>query len=375
MLQQTHPGLPAHWYYDPQHFAREMSAIWQQQWICVGRESDWPESGSYQVIPIGEQNILVLRSESAELKAFHNTCRHRGSVLCEQASGQLQQGRIVCPYHAWTYDLEGRLQRTPRRVETEDFDASGYSLYGVALQTWGGFVFISLAESPKCSLAEFLGQEVSALQNWPLDKLQLAHREAHEVASNWKIFWENFLECYHCPGIHPELCRLVPMYSQGFNSPEDFEALGRELPTPAGRFLREGAETWAEDGVSGLPLIDGPTEAERALGMIFVTLIPTMFVVAHQDYVRSVRVMPLGPETTRLTIDWLLPASSMNAEPALISKMTNFSRQVVKEDARACELNQQGLRSSRHQQGVLMPQEHDVLGFNNWVRELLGEAL
>lgn len=375
MLQQTHPGLPAHWYYDPQHFAREMGALWQQQWICVGRESDWPESGSYQVIPIGEQNILVLRSGSAELKAFHNTCRHRGSVLCEQASGQLQQGRIVCPYHAWTYDLHGKLQRTPRRVETADFDPSGYSLYEVALQSWGGFVFISLAETPKLSLAEFLGQEVSALQNWPLNKLQVAHREAHEVASNWKIFWENFLECYHCPGIHPELCRLVPMYGQGFNSPEDFEAVGRELPTPAGRFLREGAETWAEDGLSGLPLIEGPTEAERALGMIFVTLIPTMFVVAHRDYVRSVRVMPLGPETTRLTIDWLLPESSMNADAALIRRMTNFARQVVKEDARACEMNQRGLRSSRHQRGVLMPQEHDVLAFNDWVRELLGEAI
>jgi Rieske 2Fe-2S family protein len=99
-----------------------------------------------------------------------------------------------------------------------------------------------------------------------------------------------------------------------------------------------------------------------------------MFVVGHQDYVRSVRVTPLGPETTRLTIDWLLPASSMDVDPALIMKMTNFARQVVKEDGHACELNQRGLRSNRHQQGVLMPQEHDVLAFDNWVRQSLKTA-
>ncbi len=375
MLQETHPGLPAHWYYDPQHFAREMSTIWQQQWICVGRESDWPEAGSYQVISVGDQNILLVRTESGGLNAFHNTCRHRGSVLCEQASGRLAQGRIVCPYHAWAYDLEGALQGTPRRVETDDFDPGQYSLYAIALQSWGGFVFISLADSPGYSLMESLGKEARLLKNWPLGTMQLAHRETHQIACNWKVFWENFLECYHCPGIHPELCQLVPMYRQGFLCPEDFQAVGREPASPAGQFLRETAETWAEDGISGLPLIEGPTEAERALGMTFATLFPTMFVVAHQDYVRSVRVMPLGPESTRLTVDWLLPASSMNADPTLIKKMTNFARQVVKEDARACELNQKGLRSSRHQQGVLMPQEYDVLAFDNWVRERLGESL
>jgi len=375
MLKETHPGLPASWYFDEAHFAREMSSIWKQQWICAGRVSDWPDAGSYQVVPIGDQNILIVRADDGQLNAFHNTCRHRGSILCEQASGQLQQGRIVCPYHAWTYDLQGNLQRTPRRVESNDFDASHYSLYGVALQTWGGFVFISLAEHPNRSLSEVHGAEFELLKNWPLEELQLAHREAHIVACNWKIFWGNFLECYHCPGIHPELCRLVPIYGQGFLSAEDFQALGRESPSPAERLLRPGAQTWAADGVSGLPLIEGPTDAERARGMVFATLIPTMFVVAHQDYVRSVRVLPLGPETTCLSVDWLLPKGSMSTDSAEIEKLTRFARQVVSEDARACELNQRGLRAKAHQQGVLMPQEYDVLAFDNWVRDCLGKSV
>ncbi|MDZ4730370.1 MAG: aromatic ring-hydroxylating dioxygenase subunit alpha [Xanthomonadales bacterium] len=371
MLQQTHPGLPANWYYDPQHFQRELSAIWHQQWICVGRETDWPETGSYQVLSIGDQNIVIVRANDSLLNAFHNTCRHRGSTLCEQASGKLPQGRIVCPYHAWTYDFDGKLQRTPRRVETADFDASQYSLYRVNLQCWGGFVFICLADEPPKSLQDSLADEGKALANWPLSELKLVHREEQELACNWKVFWENFLECYHCPGIHPDLCQLVPVYGQGFLSMEDLQALGRELPSAANHMLRHAAQTWAKNGISGLPLIAGLTAEEQARGMTFATLFPTVFVVAHQDYVRSVRVMPMGPESTRLIVDWLLPESSLNADPELIEQMLAFARQVVKEDGRACELNQQGLKSIRHQHGVLMPQEYDVLAFDNWLRDQL----
>lgn len=375
MLQKLHPGLPTHWYYDPQHYQLELQSIWYQQWICVGRESDWPETGSYQAVELGDQNILVLRAHGGQLNAFHNTCRHRGSILCEQASGKLPQGRIVCPYHAWTYDLEGELQHTPRRVETDDFDASQLSLYRVNLQCWGGFVFICLAGQPEKSLQESLGDEGKALDNWPLCKLKRVHREEQELNCNWKIFWENFLECYHCPGIHPELCKLVPVYGQGFLSTDDLQALGRESPTPADRMLADKAQTWVFNGISGLPLIEGLTDADRARGMTFATLIPSVFVVAHQDYVRSVRVIPLGPEKTRLSIDWLLPEASLDADPDLIEQMIAFARQVVQEDGRACELNQKGLKSIRHHHGVLMPQEYDVLEFNNWVRDCLGGLL
>jgi Rieske 2Fe-2S family protein len=375
MLQQTHPGLPANWYFDAGHYQREMQAIHQQQWVCVGRETDWPATGSYQVISLAGQNLLVVRSADGQLNAFHNTCRHRGSILCEQQSGTLPQGRIVCPYHAWTYDLEGQLQRTPRRVESADFDPARYSLYRVALQCWGGFVFINLAEHPAKDLMDSLGDEARVLQNWPLQKLQLAHREQHDLACNWKIFWENYLECYHCPGIHPGLCKLVPVYAQGFLGNSDLVSLGREIPTGPGQMLRDSAQTWTESGISKLPLIEGPTEAQQVRGMTFATFIPTMFVVAHRDYVRSVRVLPLGPESTRLTVDWLLPEQSLQADPAVLEEMIAFGRQVVSEDGRACELNQQGLKAMPHRQGVLMPQEYDVLGFDNWVRRKLGESV
>jgi Rieske 2Fe-2S family protein len=372
MLQETHPGLPALWYYDPQHYQQELKAIWQQQWICIGRETDWPETGSYQLFDLGDQQALVVRAGDGELNAFHNTCRHRGSALCTEAAGKVRAKRLVCPYHAWSYDLKGRLLQTPGRIESDDFDPAQYSLYPVALECWGGFVFLCFNPQPNCSLQDRLGDGAAALGNWPLEGLQLAHREKHGVACNWKIFWENYLECYHCPGIHPALCRLVPVYGQGLLSNDDARAAGREVKGEDGRWLKDEAKTWAEGGSSGLPDIQGLSEEELNRGMTFADVLPGVFVVAHRDFVRSVRVLPLGPESTLLTVDWLLPASSMNAPKEQIESIVAFARQVVSEDARACELNQKGLKSSRHQHGVLMPQEYGVLEFDNWVREQLG---
>src|SRR5690606_15817152 len=126
-----------------------------------------------------------------------------------------------------------------------------------------------------------------------------------------------------------------------------------------------------EGGTSGLPDIHGLSEEELNRGMTFADVLPGVFVVAHRDFVRSVRVLPLAPETTLLTVDWLLPASSMNAPKEQIESIVAFARQVVSEDARACELNQKGLKSSQHQHGVLMPQEYGVLEFDDWVRHCL----
>ena len=115
MLKQTHRTLASSWYHDPAHYRREMESIWWNSWLCVARQSDWPDTGSYRVICVGDQQILITRAATGDLHAFHNTCRHRGSVLCEASAGQFAQRRIVCPYHAWTYSLEGELLRTPSR--------------------------------------------------------------------------------------------------------------------------------------------------------------------------------------------------------------------------------------------------------------------
>jgi Rieske 2Fe-2S family protein len=362
-----HPTLSSAEYYSPDRYRSEIAAIWQREWLCVGRETDWEQVGAYSIVKIDAQEVVVTRNRDRELRAFFNTCRHRGSQLCTTETGQFTAGRIVCPYHAWAYDLDGRLVATPNQVGEVNLDRNEFGLYPVALSVWRGFVFVNLAEQPVDSLTESLGDEAETLASWPLENLSVALREQHVIRCNWKLFWENFLECYHCPGIHTELCKLVPMYGHGITSksaipadfPEDFRR----------RRLREGAVTWSADGQTPLPWFDGLSEQEQGAGMTYLTHLPSVFIVAHVDYVRSVRVMPLGPEETRLTVDWLLAPEVLGTGSVDIERMACFGRQVVLEDAAICETNQRGLHCQRHDHGVLTPGEEDVLWFHNWLRK------
>jgi Rieske 2Fe-2S family protein len=371
LLDRTTPALPSAWYYDPARYARELEAVWYRDWVCVGRGEDLRETGDFLVAEVGDERLVVTRDRGGAPRAFHNTCRHRGSTLCSAPRGRFASGRIVCPYHAWTYSLSGELIATPKMDLPHDFRREDYALYGVHLDTWGGFLFVNLSEQPSCSLAGFLGDEAGNLRRWPLAELVSVHREVATLACNWKVFWENYCECYHCPGVHPELCRVVPLYREGLLSYAD----RRSPPALAARDTRArvapGFATWTLDGQSKLPLIEGPDAAERALGAVFASFTASLFVVAHPDYVRSVRIMPKGPELVELTVDWLLPPGVAERYPEELERTYELGRLVVAQDARVCELNQQGLRSRRHRQGVLMPQEHAVHEFHEWLKSRL----
>jgi Rieske 2Fe-2S family protein len=308
------------------------------------------------------------------LNAFHNTCRHRGSLLCLNESGRFRNGRIVCPYHAWVYSLDGELQRTPRRVETDDFNTGDYPLYKVALEIRAGFVFINLAEAPGKPFAPALAEEMELIADWPLAELGLAYQQKQQIQCNWKIFWENFMECYHCPGVHPDLCKVVPMYGKGFTERDDLPKNSGLYRDTEHSLLTTGAVTWSADGLTPLPMFDGLTPDQQAVGMTFATLLPSVYFVAHVDYLRSVRVLPLGPEETQLTVSWFLHAETLENSKIDVQRLIGFGSQVVEEDGRVCESNQKGIHSLRHKEGVLVPQEYEVLDFNNWVRERLGRA-
>jgi len=369
MTERTYRGtLPASDFYDPAHYQKELRCIWYRAWLCIGREEDWPHTGDFHRIRIGEEQLIVTRADDGGLQAFHNTCRHRGSLLCEADSGSFRNGRIVCPYHAWSYSLQGELQSAPRTTASDAIQAEHFSLYRVALETWRGFVFINLATDPP-PLDQVLGDEAGHVSAWPLEDLRRVHRATHRVACNWKIFWENYLECYHCPGVHPDLCQLVPLYRSGWM---DYRDAGLEPdPERPHAMLRPGAVTWSVDGTTGLPWFEGLGEKEREAGMTFATFVPTLFLVAHVDYVRTVRILPIGPEETELTVDWYVHRDTVDHPELDIYRLTAFASQVVSEDARACELNQQGLRCGRHQHGVLLEREQYVFEFEQWVREQL----
>jgi Rieske 2Fe-2S family protein len=373
-LTQLRPSLPSTWYYDPAHYQRELEAIWYRDWVCVGRTESLEKAGDFFTVRIGAQSIIVTRASGGEIRAWHNTCRHRGSILSTSASGHFHNGRIVCPYHTWTYALDGTLVATPGRLETHDFDPAKFGLYGVSVDTWQGFIFVNLCEEPTTRLHAFLGTEKEYLANWPLEAMRSVHREIITVSCNWKTFWENYSECYHCPRVHPELGRIMPVYRKAVFDDADLPGWqpGFEGDQGHGR-VGPGFRTWTLNGQSSLPNLEGPTAAELEAGIAFTSITGSMYVHGHPDYARSVRIAPRGPEQIEIVVDWLLPESYGNVGADIIEQITGLALLVIRQDAKACELNQQGLRSNRFEHGVLVPQEYPLWHFHQWVRARLGE--
>ena len=372
-LERVEKGLPTHYYYDPAHYQRELEAIWYDQWVYLCRSEEIAEPREFKVAQIGDESVVLTRNLSGELRAFYNTCRHRGSVLCTEEKGRFKGKSIVCPYHAWSYSLDGELVNTPYRLPTDDFRLQDYSLYEVGVSEWAGFVFVHLSPGGATDFHEVLGDSANLLANWKIQDLRVGHRTCATVECNWKVFCENFGECLHCPDLHPELSQLVPIYKQGLVSERelpDYEpSLGRDLrgETP----LREGAVTWTPDGQTKIPYLEGLSAEEQMRGQTFITVEPNFFLVAHVDYVRAIRLIPLGPERTELSMEWLFHPSALEREDFDLEHATALAMTVSAEDRRACELNQRGLRSRAHSHGVLVRQEYWVHRFQSWVRERL----
>lgn len=368
-VRQLEATLPTSAYLDPGEYQRDLEAIWYKRWILVCRSADIAALLAYKVFTIGSQEVLVVRDDTGVLRAFHNTCRHRGSQLCQTESGRLKARLITCPYHAWSYSLRGDLVRVPSKSLPDGFLKSDYPLYSVKLEEWRGFIFVNLDEHATDTAVGTFDESSVSLCNWPLEDLVSGHVYSKVMNCNWKIFWENFNECLHCPGVHKHLSNLVPIFGRGLMARHDDPDWERHADNDAPEFsgkLREGAETWSEDGRSHGPQFQGLTDAERAAGQTYAMNLPSMFIVGHVDYVRTVRLMPLGPEQTRLTAEWLFPAQDM--PPAGLDNIVGFGKQVMEEDAAVCELNQRGLHSRRHRAGVLMPEEYELARFHSWIR-------
>ena len=363
--------LPSHYYYDETHYKRELEAFWYRHWICVGRHDDITAIGDYRVVEVGDQSVIVTRDNSGAIRAFYNTCRHRGAVLCEAERGRFNGGRIVCPYHAWTYSLEGELEKTPWRLPSDDFRFQEFPLYRVGAVEWAGYVFINLDHDSDASLSDVLKTMPERFANWRLETTKVAHHLDIELECNWKIFWENFDECYHCPGVHPELCQVVPTFGKGYSSPSENpewqppDSSNTDYVEPR---LAPGAVTWSMDGKTSLPTFEHLNEKQSQQGHTYGVFEPSCYLVGHVDYARMVHLMPIGAEKTRLSIDWLLNEESMASSDFDLEKVISLGKLVVEQDGHACELNQKGLKSRRHNTGVLVTQELGVAEFHQWIR-------
>ena len=370
LLDHCPPMLPARAYFDPRWFEAEREHVWKREWVHVGRLADLAP-GTMRPVTMAGQNLLLVHGEDGTLAAFRNTCRHRGAELCG-AEQKLRGLRITCPYHQWAYDLNGRLVSTAFATPTADFRREEHGLFRVHLHQWCGFLFVCLADEPP-DFEDAPDVGTASLNNWPMEDLVSAHRRETVLACNWKIFWENYSECLHCPGIHPGLSDLVPIYARGVMAPN--EAPGWEPGMPASTALREGARSWTMSGRPCGPEFPNLTDEQRAAGMHFVTFWPTMFISAHVDYARVITIVPEGPERTRLVADWLIPHASLEAADFDLDDLVEFAATVLREDGAACELNQRGIRSDPFRAGRLMPQEFEIHRFHQWLRARMPEGL
>jgi glycine betaine catabolism A len=238
---------------------------------------------------------------------------------------------------------------------------------------WNGFIFAAFAPDPPPFERSF-DLPLNRLDDWQLGDLVVGHRLHKTIQCNWKVFWENYNECLHCPGVHPRLAQLVPIYGRALlerrDDPSWQDHDGDDDPKYGGG-LRAGSESWTMDGRPVGVLFPGVTPEDRKAGHIYLTSTPSVFVVAHIDYVRVVRLLPLGPERTDMSIEFLFLPETLADPRRDITRAVEFTNIVMSEDAAVCELNQRGLHALAHRAGVLMPEEYAIRQFQDWVRSEL----
>jgi Rieske 2Fe-2S family protein len=355
--------LPREYYVAPEIFAEEVDKIFWKRWICIGRAGEIAERGDYVVRQLGDAGVIVLRDESGHLRAFHNTCRHRGTRLCEAPSGNLGS-RIVCPYHAWTYSLDGRLVGAPSTSGMDSFDRSEYPLHNVAVAEWEGFVFIYLSAHPE-PFAQAFAPMIGRFSRFHLDTLVSSRRIDYDVRANWKLLFQNYSECYHCSPVHPALVKLSPATS-GENDMFEGPFLGGFM------VINENAGSMTISGrACGLPVSD-QLDTDDLKRVYYYSLFPNMLLSLHPDYVMFHTLWPEGPHTTRITCEWLFHPESLTDDAFDPDDGVKFWDMTNRQDWHICEEGQRGVSSPAYRPGPYSPRESLSVAFDREVLKSLG---
>jgi Rieske 2Fe-2S family protein len=344
--------LPREAYVDPAVFEWEQRNIFSG-WTCVGHASDLAGVGAQKAVGTGPNGILLVRGEDDTVRAFANTCRHRGHELL--ACNATAKGRsIVCPYHSWSYRLDGRLRNAPGFRDVEAFEPSEFGLAELRLENWYGWLFVD----PSGQDVEF-ATHVAGLDDiigpYHPEDLMIVDRHSYELATNWKVIAENYQECYHCSTIHPELSRISPPTSgENINLPGSW--MGGWMS------IVDGAETMSLSGKSGGVAIQGLSEHELRSVMYLVGF-PNLLVSLHPDYVMTHLMTPLAVDRTHVECAWAFPkdvAAKPDFDP---SYAVDFWDLTNRQDWAACESVQRGLASPHARPGPLAPDEDGVYQF------------
>ena len=337
--------LAQQYFVSPEVFAEEQDRIFSKQWVLVGHQSQLAEAGDYFVAVVAGESLIIVRDKGGELQGFYNVCRHRGTRLREDRNGHLSA--IQCPYHAWTYGLDGRLIGAPHMDEVPGFDKADYSLHAVNLALWEGFIFVNLADTPMPA-EEWFAPLAGKFSHWNLPKLRSARRIEYDVRANWKLIFENYSECYHCPGVHPALSKLTP-YDSAENDLADGPFLGGFMSINNGKSLTMSGNACA------LPV--GDIDAADFHRVFYYSIFPNMLLSMHPDYVMVHQLWPQSPERTLILCDWFFHPEAFNRTDFNSDDAIAFWDMTNKQDWHVCELSQQGIASRAYQPGPYSPRE------------------
>ncbi|MEY2489549.1 MAG: glycine betaine catabolism [Verrucomicrobiota bacterium] len=348
--------LPQRYFISPEIFAREQAVIFSAQWVLVGHQRQIAKAGDYFVQEVAGESLIMVRDQKAEVRGFYNVCRHRGTRLCEEKDGHCST--IQCPYHAWTYGLDGRLIGVPHMDKVPGFDKAEYSLHAVTLTLWEGFIFVNLADVP-APPEEVFAPLAAKFTHWNLPKLRSARRVEYDVRANWKLIFENYSECYHCPGVHPALQRLTP-YDLSENDLCEGPFLGGFMPITKGHSLTMTGNACA------LPV--GDIKGEDHDRVFYYSIFPNMLLSMHPDYVMVHQLWPQSPERTLILCDWFFHPEAFDRSDFHPDDAIAFWDMTNKQDWHVCELSQQGIASRAYTPGPYSPRESIPAA---WDREYL----
>ena len=358
--------LPRAAYVDPAVFAWEQRHFLDGGWMCVGHSEAVAEPGDQRAESLGAAGVLLTRAQDGVLRGFANVCSHRGHELLP-CGVSARHGRVICPYHSWSYTLEGEVWTAPGFKELEGFDPSQFGLTELPVTEWHGLVFVD-GSGRAPSLDESLATLDAVVAPYEPERLRVAGSHEYVVAANWKILTENYHECYHCPMIHPELCEVSPPKS-GDNYHSEGAWVGGTMD------LRDGMETMSLDGISGGVMLRGLDAAARRT-VIYVNIFPNILVSLHPDYVMTHRLTPLAADSTRIECTWAFAPEAVEQAGFDPSYAMNFWDITNQQDWNACASVQRGLSSVHARPGPLAGEEDAVYQFVTMVaRGYLGQPV
>lgn len=369
------PALAARYYQSPEIFHLETERIFHRQWFCVGRVDQMPAAGDFLQVSVAGESIFVVRGRDDGLRAFYNVCRHRGSQLLRTdplpdvarpgaANSGRVAGAVVCPYHAWTYNLDGTLRAAPYVRFDAACPKERFSLVSVQLDTWGGFVFLNLSAEPAGPVREQIADPVRRLVRYPLQDLRRGAQLVYDVRANWKIIMENYNECYHCGPVHPELCALVPAFR---------EQGGAGLEWDDGIPHRPGAWTFTASGTSTRAPFPGLSDTEKTHHKGEVAY-PNLLLSLAAEHVAAFVLWPVAPDQTRIACEFLFHVSEVGKPEFDPRDVIEFWDVVNRQDWSICESVQLGMRSRGFRGGFYSPMEDPSLDIRRYLERHLGDV-